>query len=108
MAGFASFRLDRRVLEYERALLVRVAGVADFILSRRSAQLVSSDGAMRIVAIGALNEPFIHPMMEWHGELRLLLQMARIAKFRLGFRQQKIRFFAVVWRMARRAGNLIL
>ena len=45
--------------------------------------------AVRIVAIGALDQPFVHSMMERHFELGLLLKVAGVAELGLGFYEQK-------------------
>ena len=42
-----------------------------------------------IVAIAALHKPFVHAMMEGHLELRLLLQVAGVAKLGLCLDQQE-------------------
>ena len=63
---------------------------------------------MGIVAIGALDQPFIHPVMKWPGELRLYVQMARETKLRRCLFQQKIAFLAVVRVVAIRARNAAL
>lgn len=83
MAGRASFDLDRLVLEYERSLLVGVAGKTDRVLSCRRPNLLGTYCAMHVVALAALNQSFIDAMMKGHLELRLLLQMTGIAKLGL-------------------------
>jgi hypothetical protein len=45
-------------------------------------------------------------MMKGHGELRLLLQVARIAKIRLRLDEQKLCLLRMVGRMARSTGNI--
>ena len=54
---------------------------------------------MRVVTVGALDQAFVDPVMKRHVELRLLLQMARVAERRLGFYQEKLRFRGMVGRM---------
>ena len=76
MARLAPVDLDRRMLVHKRPLLVRVAFEANRILRRGNAHLLGSYRAVHVVAIAALHQPFIHPMMERHIELRLLLEMA--------------------------------
>jgi hypothetical protein len=61
-----------------------------------------------VVAIAALNQPLIHSMMERHLELGPLLEMAGVAKLRLGLDEQELRFFRMVRRMARNATDVIL
>jgi hypothetical protein len=90
MAGLAPVGLHRLVLEYKRSLLVRVALEADRVLRRGSPHLLGTDRPVHVVAIAALHQPFIHPVMERHVELRFLLKMAGKAKLGLGLDQQKL------------------
>jgi len=96
MAGLTSVDLHRLVFENKRSLLVRVALEADRILRGRSPHLVGLYRSMYVVAIAALDQPFVYPMMKWHVELRFLLEMAPVAKLGLGLYQQEIRVFTVV------------
>jgi hypothetical protein len=107
MARLTSIDLHRLVFENKRTLLVRVALEADRILRGRSPHLVGFHRAVHVVAIAALDQTFIHTMMERHVELGFLLQMAPIAKLGLGLNQHKIRFFTVVRRMAGDAADVI-
>src|SRR5262245_2942081 len=88
MAGHTAFGLDRGVLKSEWTSLVGVAGKANRILGRRSAELVSQEAAMRVVTIAAGNQPFVNPMMKGLGKIRLDFQMAGIAEPRLRRLQQ--------------------
>ena len=108
MAGLTSVDLHRLVFEYKGALLVRVALEAHRVLRGRSPHLVGLYRAVHVVAIAALDQPFVHAMMERHVELRFLLEMAPVAKLGLRLYEQEIRFFTVVRRMARDATNAIL
>lgn len=63
---------------------------------------------MRIVAIGALDEAFVHAMVERHGELRFLLEMAGIAELGLRFDEQEVCVLAVMRRVAGSAGDIVL
>jgi hypothetical protein len=83
MAGLATIYLYRLVFEDKRPLLVRVARKANRILRRGSAHLVGPHCAVRIVAVGALDEAFIYSMVEWHVELGLLRKMARVTELGL-------------------------
>src|SRR5580704_14182287 len=76
VAGLAAVNLYRLVLEHKRPLLVRVALETHLILRGGSPHLPGLHRSMRIVAIGALNQSFINPMVERHVELRFLLEMA--------------------------------
>jgi len=76
MARLASIHLDGRVFEHKRPLLVDMALEADRILRGGSPHLFGFHRAVDVVAIAALDQPFIHAMMERHVELRFLLEMA--------------------------------
>ena len=93
----AAFHLHRLMLEYERASLVGVAREANRVLRRRGSHLLGRHRAVRIVAVGALNQALIHPVVKGHVELRLLLQMAGVAKLGLSLDQQE---FLRLWRGA--------
>lgn len=108
MARLAAIHLHGRVFEHKRSLLVRVAFEADSVLGGGSPQLVRLHRAVHVVAIAALDQPFIHAMMERHIELRFLLEMAPIAKFGLGLYEQEIRILTVVRRMTGNATDVIL
>ena len=63
---------------------------------------------MWVVAIGALDQAFIHAVVKRHLELGFLLQVARVAELRLRFGQKKLFCFRMVWRMAGNATDVIL
>ena len=107
MAGLATFDLHGFMLEYEWAALFRVAGEAHRILRRGCSDLFGRNCAVRVVAVVTFNKPFVYPVMEGHGELRLLLRVTAVTKLRLFFNQQKFRIFAVVRRMAIQAAHVI-
>lgn len=81
MTSHASFNFGF-VLINERALLIGVALVASLVLSNRRAELVPLEAAVRIVAVVALHQPFIHSMMKRASELCPDVHVAAIAKFR--------------------------
>jgi len=72
---------------YEWPALIGVAGIADLVLGDGRAHLMRSFGAVRVMAIGALDQPFVHAMPKRHRKLGPLLLMAPIAKIRLRFHQ---------------------
>jgi hypothetical protein len=88
------------MLVYEWTALIDVAVIADLVLSDRSAQLMRLFGAVRVMAIGALDQAFVHTVPKGHRELRTLLLVAPIAKRRLTLYQQEFSRFRVVRRMA--------
>ncbi len=96
MARLAALRLDGIVLENEGALLIRVALKADGVLLRGGAHLVRFDGAVRVVAIRAVDKPFVHAMVKGHFKLRLLSLVASDAELRLRSGQQKLPSLCVV------------
>ena len=55
---------------------------------------------MRVVAIGALDQAFVHAVVKGHAELRLLLKVTAIAKLRRRFYQQELRSLCMMRRMA--------
>lgn len=63
---------------------------------------------MRIMAIDALYEAFVHTMVEGASKLLLDLEMAGEAELRLGFLQKELRFLGVVWVVAIGAADIIL
>jgi hypothetical protein len=83
MAGGASFGLHNSVLVDERSSRFSVALGANRIHLRRRSQIFLIECAMRIVAVGTLDEPFLDFVMEGHIELRLGVGMALEAELRL-------------------------
>lgn len=108
VAGDASFRLHRRMLKDKWAGLFRVAGEADLVLRCRGAQLLRKEAAMRIVAIRAGEQAFIHSVMHGFGELRLYFTMASVAEHRLCHHQQCSFHFGMMRRVAIDAANIVL
>src|ERR1700723_1032049 len=108
MARRTTLYLHRPMLKNKWPLLIRMAGKANNILRRRSPHLLRPRRPMRVMAIRALNQSLVHAMMKRHFKLRLLLQVARIAKLRLRLDQQKFLSLRVVHRMAGCAANIIL
>jgi hypothetical protein len=104
----ASIDLYRLVFKRKRSLFIGVALEADRILRGGSPHLFGSHRAVHVVAIAALDQPFIHAMMEWHVELGFLLEMAGIAQLRLGLDEQKLGFGSVVRRMTGDATDVVL
>ena len=108
MAGRAAFGLDGFVLENERTVFVDVALVANGVLSGGCAHLLGRYRAVRVMAIATLHESLVDAMVERHGELRLLLQMAGVAELGLGLDEQELGGLRVMRRMARRAADFVL
>jgi len=93
MAAYASFSLDGRVLENERAGLLRMAVEASGILRRGSAELMLQEPTMRVVAVIAADEVLVHAMMERLDEIGLGFQMAGVTKLRKRLREQSFLHF---------------
>lgn len=88
MAGDAALSLDGRVLPGEGTCFVSVAVKANLVLGGGGAQLTRQEAAVLVVAVGAIDQAFIHPMVEGLGEIRLHFLVAGVAQSRLrGFQQ---------------------
>src|SRR5579862_4699339 len=96
------------MFKYERTTLVGMASEADRILGGRSPDLLRPDGSMRVVTVAALDQPFIHAVVKWHCELRLLLRVARVTKIRLRFDEQEFLLLGMMGGMAIRAGYAVV
>ena len=96
MAGRAAFYLHDLVFIHERSRFVRVTLETNLVLRSRSPQLPGQESAMRIVAIGALHQAFVHSMVEWPVELLVLVEMAAVAQRRLLSLEQEVFFFCMV------------
>jgi hypothetical protein len=78
------------VLENERPHRIRMALGTNRELTGGSSHLVAGLGAVRIVAVAALDESGVNPVPIGPRELRLLRGMAAVTQGSLRFRQQKI------------------
>src|SRR6266481_6249590 len=107
MASDAALGLDGGMFPGEWTSFVGVAVKADHILGSGGAQLVRHETAVLVVAVAAGNEPFIHPMMERLGEIRLDFKMAGVAERRLRRLQQLPVHFGRVYRVAVHAPNVV-
>lgn len=108
MTGRASLDFYRFMLEDKWSLLIGVTIEANGVLCRRGAYLLWPDGAVGIVAIGALHQAFVYAVVKRHFKFGFPLQMTRVTKLGLGFRQKKFFGFRVVWRMAGDTTHIIL
>src|ERR1700733_3105786 len=87
VTGQATLDLHRRGLVLERPGFIGVAVQTDGLLRGGSAQLVSLESAVRIVAITTLDQAFVHPMMSGLGKIRFDLAVAPVTKQGLRGRQ---------------------
>jgi len=108
VARLAAFRLNGLVLKHERTSLIGVARVANRILRRRGSHLLCRYRSVRVVAVAALNQPFVHPMVKGHAELRFLLKMTGVTKLRLSSYQQEFLGLRVMRRMTGDATDIAL
>jgi hypothetical protein len=86
----------RSVLENERPHGVRMALRANRKLTGGSPHLMTGLGAVRIVAVAALDESDVNAMPVRPGEFRLLRGMAAEAQGSLRFYQEKIDLGGIV------------
>src|SRR5271165_4012535 len=107
MAHLAALDLGFMLVN-ERPLLVGVALVTNFVLASHGAKLVPLKPPMRIVAVVALHESFIHAVVKGARELRPHVHVAAVAQLRRRFLQQKLGLFRMMWRMAIDAGHAAL
>ena len=83
MARSTSFRLEWRVFESERSLLVGMTLNARRICAGCQSRLFELETTVRIVAIAALHRTFQHLVMERQVELVFRLTMTIQAELRL-------------------------
>jgi len=95
VATDAAFSLDRSVFEDERSADICVALGADGIHIGGGLQIRGQCCAVWVVTIAALNQAFLHLVVEGHGELGLDLCVALEAESRLRRLEQGILLAAV-------------
>ena len=107
VASQAPLGLDRDVFIDERPARLGVAFGADRVLVGRGLQVVSSEGAVHVVAIAARDQAFVHLVVERHIERRLSVGVALEAELRLRSLQQRF-FLALVNAVATGTADLRL
>lgn len=95
MTRLATFRFHRRVLEYERTLLVAVTVETHGILRGRRAQLAAGS-RVHVMAVRALHQPFVDPMPERLVKVSTDLLVARVTQVLGLIGQQVLIFFRLV------------
>jgi hypothetical protein len=80
MASHATLSLDRGVLKGKRPGFISVAGETNRVFRGGGTQLAPHKAAMLVVAIRAVDKPFIHAMVERLGKIRLDFKMAAVAQ----------------------------
>jgi len=108
VAGLATFDLYRLMFKNKRPSLVGMTIKTDRVLCRRSPQLVCLDRAMRIMTIAARYQAFVHPVVEGHCKLRLLLRVTGVAEVRLRLNEQKLGYLGVMGGMAIQAAHIVV
>ena len=91
VAGDASFNFHRGMFEYKRSALLHVAFEARLVAAVRLVKHARGfphaerrrEAAVRIVAVGAVHEAFVDPVLAGQGELRRDVGVASVAKLRL-------------------------
>ncbi len=91
------------MLKDKRAGLFDMALQANGILAGGSSQLCVCESAMLIVAIGALDQLFINPVMKGLGKIWFNFGMAPIAQLRQRFHQQVLRLAIMMRRVTVKA-----
>jgi hypothetical protein len=76
VAGDATVRLDWRMLEHKGATCLGVALGANGILIGGGLEVAVAEGSMRVMAVVALHQAFIHLVMKGHVELWLYVGVA--------------------------------
>ena len=106
VAREASFiRFDWRMLKDEWPHGVGVALGANRKLSGRRADLTAALGAVRVMAVTALNQAHFHTMAIWPCKLRLLRRVAAQAKLRLRLHEHEVNIGRFMWAVAAGATN---
>ena len=91
----------------ERPLFFGVAVKTDRVTGCVSPQLLRLEAAMWVVAIVALDQPFIYAVMEWPPKLYPHILVAAIAQLRRLLFHQELAFLGLVWRVAINASDAV-
>lgn len=97
----------RHMLVHEWSLFFGVAFHADCVASRDRSHLTYGGCAVYVVAIAAEQKAFVDAVMVGSGEISFCRHMAAVAKVRLSFCQEVVRFFGIVRRMAVQAAHVV-
>src|ERR1700756_3565509 len=90
MAAAAAFGLDRHMLVDERPLLVDMALRAGRIPAGQSLHLANRTRPVRVMAVTALHQALVHPLVIGFGEIRLGRSMAAVAQLRLALNHKML------------------
>ncbi len=90
VAGGATFGLDDRVFKDKRTSCFRMALHADSVLIGRRFDQLALKCSVRIMAIAAFHQPFIHLMVKWLRKCGLHIGVAGVAElWLLNFEQAR-------------------
>lgn len=108
VATGAAFGLHGYVFIHERSLLLGVAFQANLIPTGKSPDLSQGGRAVNIVAVAAMDEAFVHPVVISLGEICFSRGMTSIAEIGLCPGQQVLGALGKMWRMAIDAAHVIV
>jgi len=107
VATAAALRFYRHMLVYKWSSGIGVALGAGGVSAGQSFHLPQRGGAMRVMAVTALNQALIDSVVIGLGKIGLGRRMAAVALFRLFLNQQVLGTFGVVRRMTVKATHII-
>ncbi len=108
VARRAAFDLNGFMLIHKWPGFVRVTREANQVLRPCGPQLVGLESAMRIMAIRAFHQSFVHLVMKGPIEILLLVEMAAIAKSWLAYLQEFLTLFWMMGVVAVDTANAVL
>lgn len=108
VTGDAALGLHGSVFENEWTGFIGMTTEANLILRRGGAQLAREESAVRIVAVRARQQTFIHAMMNRLGKLRPYFKVASVTQHRLGHLQQSSFHFGMMSRVAVDTTDIVL
>jgi len=85
VARNTTFGFNDRMFKYEWPGLIGVAFETNGVISGSRAELARIEPAVRIVAVRALYQSLVHPMVKRSRELLIHFQVAAIAQLRLSY-----------------------
>jgi hypothetical protein len=91
----------------KRPLFVGVALDTNRVPTGQGPHLAESSGAVDVVAVAALDEAFVYPVVIRLREVGLRIDMTSVAEFGLRSNQQMLLFFGVMRRVAVQASNVV-
>ena len=116
VAGFAAFHAHGRMLINKWPTFLGVALQAGLFVRQRLPHQVRArsqaprriEGTMRIVTVRALDDSFVHPVLEGHGKLSPYVGVTPVAKLRLLLREKELRSLRFVNGVTVRANDVVI